>query len=151
MCGCKYCRLRFGWLWGSIAKRIARQLSTPRMSPPAHIWSGFPVWSTQNVTLARRLSFHFDPRATRMRWISTTNHNVNDSTTIQLKVVPMYHSAATSRLLPLTRLQPLGSENRPMAVGEPLLQTARELCRRSCSGFRPLLLNRREPKCLRRQ
>jgi hypothetical protein len=37
------------------------------------------VWSTRNVTLARRLSFHFDPRATRMRWIPTTNHNVNDS------------------------------------------------------------------------
>jgi hypothetical protein len=50
------------------------------MSPPAHIWSGFPVWSTRNVTLAQRLSFHFDPRATRMRWIPTTNHNVNDST-----------------------------------------------------------------------
>jgi hypothetical protein len=37
------------------------------------------VWSTQNVTLARRLSLHFDPRATRFRWIPTTNQNVNDS------------------------------------------------------------------------
>jgi hypothetical protein len=38
------------------------------------------VYSTRNVALARRLLFHFDPRATRMRWIPTTNQNVNDST-----------------------------------------------------------------------
>jgi hypothetical protein len=25
----RYCPLRLGWLWGSIANRIARQLSTP--------------------------------------------------------------------------------------------------------------------------
>jgi hypothetical protein len=37
------------------------------------------VWSTRNVTLARRLSFHFDPRALRMQWIPTTNPFVNDS------------------------------------------------------------------------
>jgi hypothetical protein len=27
--GCAYCRLRLGWLWGSIANRIARRLLTP--------------------------------------------------------------------------------------------------------------------------
>jgi hypothetical protein len=25
----QYCRLRLGWLWGSIANRIARHVSTP--------------------------------------------------------------------------------------------------------------------------
>jgi hypothetical protein len=37
------------------------------------------VQSTQDVTLARQLSLHFDPCATRFRWIPTTNQNVNDS------------------------------------------------------------------------
>jgi hypothetical protein len=51
--------------------------------PPHKIWSGFSVWSARNVTLARRLLFHFDPRATRMRWIPTTNQKVNDSIHMQ--------------------------------------------------------------------
>jgi hypothetical protein len=46
----------------------------PLNSTPCKIWSVSSVWSTRKVTLARQ-SFHSDPRATRFRWIPTTNRS----------------------------------------------------------------------------
>jgi hypothetical protein len=45
-------------------------------------------------TLARPLSFHFDPRSTRLRWIPTTNPVVNDSNYIPM---PVLASSAAQR------------------------------------------------------
>jgi hypothetical protein len=88
------------------------------MSPLAHIRSGFPMWSMQNVNSLA--DCHFDPRATRMRWILKTNQTVDDSIACHLNTVQTPHPHSLPTFICLLHFKPCSCASCGLNLGPPI-------------------------------